>query len=69
MAHSTCVLPDGAVLAYEVLGSTYLDKALPLVLICGVAMARPDWVRLSTTWAQSRPGQRSNKSLFLNELV
>ncbi|KAJ7940172.1 Alpha/Beta hydrolase protein [Mycena leptocephala] len=55
MAHSTCVLPDGAVLAYEVLGSTYLDKALPLVLICGVAMARPDWVRLSTTWAQSRP--------------
>ncbi|KAJ7681739.1 Alpha/Beta hydrolase protein [Mycena rosella] len=55
IAHSTCVLPDGATLAYEVLGSTHLGNALPLVLVCGMAMARADWVRLSTTWAQSRP--------------
>ncbi|KAJ7311598.1 Alpha/Beta hydrolase protein [Mycena albidolilacea] len=53
--HSTCVLPDGAVLAYEVLGSKHLGNALPLVLVCGMAMSRADWVRLSTTWAQSRP--------------
>ncbi|KAJ7685618.1 Alpha/Beta hydrolase protein [Mycena polygramma] len=55
MAHSTCVLPDGAVLAYDVLGTTHLGNALPLVLVCGMSMARTDWVRLSTTWAQSRP--------------
>ncbi|KAJ6531200.1 Alpha/Beta hydrolase protein [Mycena capillaripes] len=55
MVHSTCVLPDGAVLAYEVLGSTHLGNALPLVLVCGMAMARSDWIRLSATWAQSRP--------------
>ncbi|KAJ6531610.1 Alpha/Beta hydrolase protein [Mycena vulgaris] len=53
--HSTCVLPDGAMLAYEVLGSSHLGNALPLVLVCGMASARADWVRLSSTWAQSRP--------------
>lgn len=56
MAHSTCVLPDGAVLAYEVLGSPHLGNALPLVLVCGMASTRADWVRLSATWAQTRPG-------------
>ncbi|KAJ7461571.1 Alpha/Beta hydrolase protein [Mycena latifolia] len=54
-AHSTCILPDGAVLAYEVLGSNHLGNALPLVLVCGMASTREDWVRLSTTWAQTRP--------------
>ncbi|KAJ7481143.1 Alpha/Beta hydrolase protein [Mycena galericulata] len=54
-AHSTCDLPDGAVLAYEVLGSSHLGNTPPLVLVCGMASARADWVRLSTTWAQTRP--------------
>ncbi|KAJ7217041.1 Alpha/Beta hydrolase protein [Mycena pura] len=57
MSHSTCTLPDGAILAYEVLGSAAAfadDSAVPLILVCGMAMARGDWVRLSTTWAQSR---------------
>jgi hypothetical protein len=56
--HSSCALPDGAVLAYEVLGSTHLGnpEALPLVLVCGMASTRADWVRLSATWAQTRPG-------------
>ncbi|KAJ7735260.1 Alpha/Beta hydrolase protein [Mycena maculata] len=53
--HSTCVLPDGAMLAYEVLGATHLGNALPLVLVCGMASTRADWVRLSSTWAQIRP--------------
>ncbi|KAJ7137816.1 Alpha/Beta hydrolase protein [Mycena epipterygia] len=53
--YSSCILPDGAVLAYEVLGAAHLGNALPLVLVCGMAMARADWVRLSSTWAQSRP--------------
>ncbi|KAF8205663.1 Alpha/Beta hydrolase protein [Mycena galopus ATCC 62051] len=55
MVHSTCVVPDGAVLAYEVLGSNHLGNALPLVLVSGMAMARADWRRLSAPWAQSRP--------------
>ncbi|KAJ7633046.1 Alpha/Beta hydrolase protein [Roridomyces roridus] len=54
----TCVLPDGAVLAYDVLGARHFEAeqgALPLVLVCGMASTREDWVRLSTTWAQTRP--------------
>lgn len=53
--HSTCTLPDGSVLAYEILGAHHLGDALPLVLVCGMAMAREDWIRLSTTWARTRP--------------
>ncbi|KAJ6563221.1 Alpha/Beta hydrolase protein [Mycena sp. CBHHK59/15] len=54
--HSTCVLPDGAVLAYEVLGATHLGHgALPLVLVGGMASTREDWIRLSMVWAESRP--------------
>ncbi|KAJ7172017.1 Alpha/Beta hydrolase protein [Mycena filopes] len=55
MAHSTCELPDGAVLAYDVLGASFLGHKLPLVLVCGMASTRADWVRLSATWAQTRP--------------
>ncbi|KAJ7766748.1 Alpha/Beta hydrolase protein [Mycena metata] len=55
MAHSTCELPDGAVLAYDVLGSSFLGEELPLVLVCGMSSARADWMRLSSTWAQTRP--------------
>ncbi|KAJ7074026.1 Alpha/Beta hydrolase protein [Mycena amicta] len=56
--YSTCTLPDGAILAYDVLGAERLvqesSSAVPLVLVCGMASARGDWVRLSTTFAQSR---------------
>ncbi|KAJ7286360.1 Alpha/Beta hydrolase protein [Mycena rebaudengoi] len=48
LSYSTCALPD-------VLGSSHVGEALPLVLVCGMASSRGDWIRLSATWAQTRP--------------
>ncbi|KAF7295577.1 Hydrolase-4 domain-containing protein [Mycena indigotica] len=54
--YSTCNLPDGATLAYEVLGGELTaTNMVPLVLVCGMASTRADWVRLSPVFAQSRP--------------
>ncbi|KAJ7024282.1 Alpha/Beta hydrolase protein [Mycena alexandri] len=53
MPHVT--LPDGAQLAFEVLGFEHLDRRTPIVLIGGVSSLRGDWERLSTSLAQVRP--------------
>jgi len=54
-AYSTFTLGDGAILAYEVLGSQYLTstsgtitrKVVPVVLVCGMTSVRVDFERLS----------------------
>ncbi|KAF8643810.1 hypothetical protein AX16_008828 [Volvariella volvacea WC 439] len=52
---ATFMLPDGAKLAYDVLGSEHLGKALPIVLIGGMSSRRIDWERLSSSLQQERP--------------
>ncbi|KAH8099517.1 Alpha/Beta hydrolase protein [Cristinia sonorae] len=49
------VLPDGAQLAYEVLGSVHLGHPTPIVLVGGASSVAGDWERLSTVVSQSRP--------------
>ncbi|KAL0946550.1 hypothetical protein HGRIS_012755 [Hohenbuehelia grisea] len=48
-------LPDGAKIAYEVLGANLLGHRTPVILVCGMAQLRGDWERLSTELAQRRP--------------
>ncbi|KAF9014034.1 Alpha/Beta hydrolase protein [Cyathus striatus] len=52
---STVVLPGGAKLAYEILGSLHLGQAEPIVLICGMSSIRSDYERLSYTLMKTRP--------------
>ncbi|KAJ7117846.1 Alpha/Beta hydrolase protein [Mycena epipterygia] len=49
------VLPDQATIAYEVLGSHLIGRALPLVLVSGMSATRNDWRELGPSLAQSRP--------------
>ncbi|KAJ7172018.1 Alpha/Beta hydrolase protein [Mycena filopes] len=49
------ILPDGAQLAFTVLGVEHLGRKTPIVLIGGVSSLRGDWERLSTALAQERP--------------
>ncbi|THH27429.1 hypothetical protein EUX98_g6763 [Antrodiella citrinella] len=49
------VLPDGAQLAYDVLGSVHFGCPTPIVLIGGLSNVAGDWERLSTVLAQKRP--------------
>ncbi|EFI28338.1 hypothetical protein CC1G_13868 [Coprinopsis cinerea okayama7 len=46
-------LPDGARLAYQVLGSQHLNSAIPLVLICGMSSLKTDFVRLTETLVET----------------
>ncbi|KAJ7492000.1 Alpha/Beta hydrolase protein [Mycena latifolia] len=52
---SSVVLPDRAVIAYEILGSHLIGMALPLVLVSGMSTTRNDWRELGPCLAQSRP--------------
>lgn len=52
----TTVLPDGAKLAYDILGSHHLGKATPLVVICGMTAVRGDSGHLNQVLAKNRPG-------------
>jgi hypothetical protein len=56
MSYSTVSLPQGAKLAYNVLGSEHVGRAQPIVLVGGMSSLRGDWERLSTALATSRPG-------------
>ncbi|KAJ7281388.1 Alpha/Beta hydrolase protein [Mycena rebaudengoi] len=49
------VLPDQATLAYDILGSHHLGRAVPLVLVSGMSATRYDWGQLSACLAQTRP--------------
>lgn len=55
-AHSTIVLPDGAKIAYEILGSAHVGVQQPIVLIGGMSSRRGDWERLATSLATKWPG-------------
>jgi hypothetical protein len=52
------LLPDKAIVAYEVLGAHLIGKALPLVLVSGMSATRNDWRALGPCLAQSRPGKK-----------
>jgi hypothetical protein len=56
---STVTLPDGAKLAYNLLGAEHLSVVTPLVLIGGMSSRRIDWARLSEELCKNRPGQSS----------
>ncbi|KII89085.1 hypothetical protein PLICRDRAFT_595483 [Plicaturopsis crispa FD-325 SS-3] len=53
--YSNVSLPDGAKLAYQVLGSEHIGCAVPLVLVCGMTSRRNDWDRLSSALSRQRP--------------
>ncbi|CAK5267772.1 unnamed protein product [Mycena citricolor] len=48
-------LPDGASISYEVLSPNFLGAVAPLILLCGMGMAKADWRALAPALAQSRP--------------
>jgi hypothetical protein len=56
MSFNTLSLPDGAKLAYNVLGSAHIGCAEPIVLVNGASSIRGDWERLSMALAKDRPG-------------
>jgi len=49
------VLPDGAKLAYEVIGAQHLGRKKPIVLVCGMGALRGDWQRLVNSLSPIRP--------------
>ena len=49
-------LPDGAKLAYDILGSQHLGKTTPVVMICGMTALKSDNERVNEAVAQSHPG-------------
>ena len=55
-SYLTLELPDGAKLAYEVLGSYHLGHSQPIVLICGNGSTRVDYERLTQCLIRSHPG-------------
>ncbi|KAF9053072.1 Alpha/Beta hydrolase protein [Panaeolus papilionaceus] len=54
-AYSKFTLPDGAQLAFEILGSYHLGKATPLVFINGVSSVRSDYERLTQCLMKTHP--------------
>jgi hypothetical protein len=59
------ILPDQAIIAYEVLGAHLIGHALPLVLVSGMSATRSDWRALAPCLAQSRPGEKFTFDLAL----
>ncbi|KAF9261425.1 alpha/beta-hydrolase [Marasmius fiardii PR-910] len=51
----TATAPDGASLAYEILGAQWIGRALPIVLVGGMTSLRGDWERLAIPLATRRP--------------
>ena len=62
---NVCVLPAGAKIAYEVLGSAHLGSALPLIMLCGMSQLRHDWDRVYVEFMRTRPGGFLN--LFVSQ--
>lgn len=50
-------LPDGARIAYELLGSEWVGLQKPIILIGGVSSRRGDWERLAQPLARKRAGK------------
>ena len=55
--HSAFTLPDGASLAYEVLGAQFLGRKEPIVLVNGMTTTLGDWERLANSLSEVRPGE------------
>ncbi|KJA27076.1 hypothetical protein HYPSUDRAFT_35623 [Hypholoma sublateritium FD-334 SS-4] len=54
--YSTFNLPDGAKLAYEILGAYHLAmRTTPIVLVCGMSSVRIDYERLAASLVKTRP--------------
>lgn len=49
------MLPDGAELAFDVLGASHIGTATPLILVCGMSCLGSDWQRLSMELSNIRP--------------
>jgi len=49
-------LPDGAKLAYDILGSQHLGKTTPVIMICGMTALKSDNKKVNEAVAQSHPG-------------
>ena len=49
-------LPDGATLAFDIVGTSHLGKIQPIVLVGGLSSRRGDWARLAERLAMKRPG-------------
>jgi hypothetical protein len=62
------VLPDGAKLAYEILGSQFLGVIEPLVWIPGMTNIRSDFERITAVLSESRPGM-SLSSIYIMVVV
>lgn len=61
---SSIVLPDGATLAYEVLGVRHLGRAQPIVLVGGMTSRRVDWDRLAESLEKEMPGESKKNILW-----
>lgn len=60
IANQRHILPDGAQLAYGVLGLEHLRLKTPMVLIGGVGTVSGDWEPLARAVAAQRPGTWSS---------
>jgi len=49
-------LPDGAKLAYDILGPQHLGKTTPVVMICGMTALKSDNKKVNEAVAESHPG-------------
>ncbi|KAJ7578453.1 hypothetical protein C8J56DRAFT_348606 [Mycena floridula] len=49
------LLPDGASLAYDILGTEHIDEKQPIVLVGGLSSIRGDWERLAASLGKTRP--------------
>lgn len=54
--HFVYELPDGAKLAYDIMGSYHLGRSEPIVLICGMTSVWVDYERLTQSLVVTRPG-------------
>lgn len=68
-SYSTLVLPDGAKLAYEVLGSPHFECSQPIVLIGGMSSTRIDFERLTQCLIKSHPGLTLLNILYFSLLL
>lgn len=55
--HSYFELPDGALLAYEILGQEHANLRPPLALVSGMGGLRSDWMRLASALSCNRTGE------------
>ncbi|KAG6862088.1 hypothetical protein C0995_007218 [Termitomyces sp. Mi166 len=65
--HSVLDLPDGAKIAYEILGTQHLSSCQPLVLIGGMSSRRTDWERLANSLSHASLSLWNSEALVFTE--